>query len=252
MTSRLPTLLLCCTVLLAAAPLPAQTGFVAEYPPVQDSEAALRREIAMSSRLLENLADEFNRSLRMPRRVALRMVECPSSDIRWNAEERALELCYRMAVRLEGLAERHEGLEDQIPGAYFYLMAHGLAHALVDELDLPVGRDPEVRAHEVTALLVALMRREESVLWVLRGISAFQRGDPGWGDWAHATQHRLGPEQVRELACMVYGMQPESFGGLRQAGFVAAGARERCQAAAMRISETPGRQLLRYLTTHSR
>lgn len=234
-------------LIAAAAPLPAQAGWVAEYPPVQDPDAARRRAYAMSERHLETLVGDLNAWIRMPRRVALRMVECPSSDIRWNAEEHALELCYRMAVRLDALGERQEGLREAVPAAYFYLFMHGVAHAFVDELDLPVGADPETTAHQVSALMLYSQSGTESALWALRGIRDLQQGDPGWSDWAYATAHGLGPEQVRRVACLLYGLDPERFDVLRQEGFVDAGARQRCSRDALRVSEVPGGALARWL-----
>src|SRR5215213_5138234 len=121
----------------AAAPVRAQAGFVVEYPPVQSGEAASAREWLMETRKLEILAQSLNRYIRMPRPVALRMVECPASDFRWNAAEHAVEMCYRMLTHIYGIAGNDSILRSAADGAHLYMTLHGVAHAIADELDLP-------------------------------------------------------------------------------------------------------------------
>jgi Putative metallopeptidase len=235
------------TAVVLATPLRAQTGFVVEYPPVQSTAAARSREWLMETRRLDMLASGLNSWIRMPRRVALRMVECPSSDIRWNAAEHAVEMCYRMITRIYGMAAGQDSLRTAAPGAHLFVNFHGVAHAIIGELALPVGGDAEAAVDELMALLLVAGRDREFPLFVVGGIDALHAADPQWGSWDYATEHGLGPERFRNVACLVYGADPDGFTSLRTAGLVPAGARKRCRAAALRSANLWSRRLGRYL-----
>lgn len=240
-------LLLAVTLLMAAAPARAQ--FVAEYPEAQDPVAARMRQGLMEQRSLELLSRGLNRWIRMPRPVPLRMVECTASDIRWNADEHAVEICYRMAIRLHGIAAGQDSLRPAVGGAYMFMTLHGVAHAILEELDVPGVDDAEAAVDELAALLIiaAIEGETEIALYFLQGISTLQRADPRWGEWTYATAHGLGPQRFQNVACLIYGANPDRFGELRREGMVPAGAQQRCRTAGSRLLSVWSRRLARHL-----
>lgn len=239
-------------VLLAAAAVlalnaPARAQFAAEFPPVQDPTAARMREGMMQSGQLEAMARGLNGWIRMPRRTPLRMAECPSSDIRWNAEDHAVEICYRMVTRLFGIAAGRDSVQQALGWAYIYMTLHGVAHGIIDEFNVPAGTDPEATVDELSALLIIAGREPRMAAAVLNGMSTLQRADTAWSSWAYATAHGLGPQRFQRVACLVYGADPEGHPALRQSGLVPADARQRCRTAAVRNAETWTRRLGRHL-----
>jgi hypothetical protein len=234
-------------LIVAAAPVRAQAGFVVEYPPVQSPDAARDREWLMRNRQVDGLAEWLNGWIRMPRQVPMRLVECPSSDIRWNADEHAVEICYRMIARIYGIAGNDSTLRHAVTGAQLYMVLHGVAHAIADELDLPAPGGEEATVDELSALLIAHTRAPPVPAFILGGISTLQRADTRWGEWAYATAHGLTAERFRSLACLVDGMNPWGDEGLRDAGLMDPAARQRCRAAALRVVEVYSRRLGRHL-----
>ncbi|HEU0299265.1 MAG TPA: DUF4344 domain-containing metallopeptidase [Longimicrobium sp.] len=235
-----------------AAPVRAQAGFVVEYPPVQAAEDAHTRAWLMERGQMDRLAVWLNRWIRMPREVALRMVECPASDIRWNADERSVEICYRMITRIYGIAGSDADLRRAITGAHLYMVLHGVAHAIVDELNLPTPNGEEAAVDELAVLLIAHAREPgmSTSTFVVGGITTLQRTDARWGEWAYATTHGLTAERFRNVACLVDGMNPWGDDELREAGLVEAASRQRCRAAALRVVDVWGRRLSRYLRAY--
>jgi Putative metallopeptidase len=215
---RLRPLILAAAAAVLAAPLPAQTGFVVEYPPVQEASAARMRESLLASGRFERLSRGLNGWIRMSRQVTLRPVECTSSDIRWNGEDHAVELCYRMLTRLGGITAGKDSLVHAMINAHFFMTLHGVAHALVDELDLAVGPEPEAGIDELTALLLMAGAGEDGSVSILQGIVTLQRADPRWGEWAYATEHGLQPARFQNVACLVYGINPDRFDGCARRG----------------------------------
>lgn len=248
MTIRLhPLMLAAAAVAVLAVPLPAQPRFVVEYPPVQDAAAARMRESLMASGRFERLSRGLNGWIRMPRQVTLRLVECASSDIRWNGEDHAVELCYRMLTRLGGITAGQDSLVRAVIDAHFFMTLHGVAHAIVDELDLAVGPEPESGIDELTALLLMAATDEDGSARILQGMVTLQRADPRWGEWAYATAHGLQPARFQNVACLVYGSNPDRFDGVRQAGLLASGSQQRCRTAGTRMLNVWSRRLGPYL-----
>lgn len=242
--AALRVVLACAAVLAGGAPAAAQ--FSVEYPPVQGTDAVSIREWLMENDQLGRMARGLNEWIRMPRPVRIRMAECTSSDIRWNAEQRAVELCDRMVVRLYAVTEGQDSARQAVSGTLRYLTLHGVAHAIMDELDLPAGADPEATIDELSALLLMAGGPRSSVS-MLNGITTLQRVDEGWGQWNYATAHQLGPERFQNVACLVYGVNPDRFAAVRQAGLVPARTQSRCRTAGTRILDVWGRRLSRYL-----
>lgn len=243
---RMPRLrtALCAALLSAAAaagPARAQSGFYAEYPEVQDAQYAGVRASMMETRQLENFSRWMNQWLRMPRRVALRMAECPTSDVRWAPDQRAVEICYRTGTRLAGLLQA-DTLHNAFAPAMWFLQLHAVAHAAIDELNLQVGPREEQAVDEFTALL--LMRfGPQGARDVLKGITTLQRADPSWAEWDFAESHGLTAARVQSIACMVYGMNTTHFAPVRQAGLIPAARVSTCSAAGQRVLGTWGSRL---------
>lgn len=235
-----------CAALLgaAAAVVPAgaqQAGFHPEYPEVQDAQHASARAWLMEDGQLDRFAAWMNQWLRMPRRVALRMAECPTSDVRWAPEQRAVEICYRMGTRLGGLLQA-DTLQDSFAPAMWFLQLHGVAHATIDELNLSVGAREEQAVDEFTALM--LMRSgPEAARRLLKGIATLQRADAGWGEWDFAQSHGLTAARIENIACLVYGMNSTRFAPVRQAGLFPASRAAQCPAAGQRLLGTWGTRL---------
>lgn len=243
---RLRPLFLAAAAVLAIPLHAQQATFVVEYPPVQATDAVRSREWLMERGQVEVLASWLNRWIRMPRRVTLRMVECPSSDVRWNREEHAVDMCYRMITRLYGIAQGQDSLARAAGGAHLFVTLHGVAHAIIGELGLNVGADPEAAVDEMSALLLNAIRHPSTPVFVVGGITALHRADPGWGTWAYATEHGLAPERFQNVACLVYGTSPEHYAMLRSEGLTPPDA-QHCRAAAVRMAEVWTRRLGRYL-----
>jgi hypothetical protein len=83
----------------------------------------------------------------------------------------------------------------------------------------PRGNEPAPPCALSALLFVATHDRNVPVL-VVSGMTTLHQADSGWGEWAYATQHRLGPERFRNVACLIYGSDPEGFEGLHTAGLV--------------------------------
>jgi hypothetical protein len=235
--------------LVLAAPTSAQTRprpwLTVELAETQDADALRIRGWLEQSGTLQLVAAGFNRWVRMPRPITLRATECATSDVRWVPDQAAVEVCYRMGVRLGGMLTA-----DSTRGAYRpalgFIIMHGMAHAVVDELNLPTPAGEEQAVDEVTALFMVPHDLESSIT-LLTAIRTLQRADSGWAQWEWVRTHQLTPERLENIACMAYGANPSFFRRYRDTGLVSAARAGGCAAAYNRVFNGLGQRISRVM-----
>jgi hypothetical protein len=245
--------LVVCAVLAAALTNPAaaqagraQRGFRAELAPAQEAGSIRMRRFYEESGMMTEFAAHLNHWVNMPRPVTLRWLECPASDVRWVPETQSVEMCYRMLNRVTGLLNGNESAARAAMGAHFFAIFHAVAHAMVDELDLPTPNGEEQAVDELMALLLIHQGPEYGTLMV-GGMKALHAADAAWAQWAYATAHGLGPERFETIACLAYGANPRYFGAYREQGLVSAERAPRCAAAYQRVFSGMGQRLSRHM-----
>lgn len=233
-------------LLLLAAAVPAQGqarhGWRVAYDEPQAPESVQMRQLLDQSRALENMTPWFSYWLTMPRPLTLRPVECPASDVRWVPEEATLQVCYRMLVRLAGVLSAEDSTRTAWAPAVYYFLLHGMAHAIVDELDLPTPSGEERTVDEVMALMLIPAGGDQAST-ILLGVRTLQRADARWDTWEHARTHQLGPERLETVACLAYGANPSVFPEFRTRGLIPAARVGGCAAAYQRVANGVGRRL---------
>lgn len=214
-----------------------------ELGPAQDPGSVAVRSWMERTRLLAPMEFYFNRWVRMPRPVTLRGVECAASDVRWVPEQAAVEVCYRMGVRVAGLLTGPDSVRmAEFPATAFFVM-HGVAHAVVDELNLSAPGGDEQAVDEVMALMLPAWEPEASGAFLLRSVRTLHRVDRGWDEWAWVRTHRLTPARLETIACLVYGANPSIFGDYLQGGLLPRARSAGCAAEYRRVYRGLGSRL---------
>lgn len=236
--------LACALVVSAAAPARAQ--FRVEMGPATESGSMRLRESVEQGGTMTRYAQNLNRWVNLPRPVTIRFVECPTSDVRWVPEERAIDVCYRMATRVMGIMSQADSTQRYAGPALEFMLFHGIAHAIVDELNLPTANGEEQAVDELAALLLVHTGPQFGTTLV-RGITTLQRADPRWAEWEYATTHRLTADRFETIACIAYGANPRVFGLYRELGLVPAERAPRCAATYQRVANGLGQRLARHM-----
>jgi hypothetical protein len=232
--------------LLAVGAAPAHAQFRAELAPATDPASLRVRTTMEQSEHMARYAAGLNSWVRLPRPVTIRMLECPASDLRWVPEQRAVEVCYRMAIRVMGIMAGGDSLYALAGAALEFMLFHGVAHAIVDELNLPTPAGEEQAVDELAALLLVHTGARFGTELV-RGVTTLQRMDARWAQWDYATAHGLTPERFENVACIAYGANPRVFGAYREQGLVPAARAGRCAAAYQRVAAGLGQRLQRHM-----
>lgn len=102
-----------------------------------------------------------------------------------------------------------EDVDDAIDGALRFTLYHEVGHALVDLLDLPaVGREEDAADQIATLLLDD--GTEAGAQAALDGAEAYYEEPPNPDSAAYWDEHGLGAQRFYNVACLVYGRDPEA------------------------------------------
>ena len=198
--------------------VPDSGRMVVTYGDATTPGASTGRALMTSTRMLEELADDVNKSLKLPNDIALVGEQCGRVNAYWNPVARRIKVCYELvdlSLRLFGDNDSPDSVveaRNSTIGTFF----HELSHALISVYDLPfTGREEDV-ADQLAAFAIlepnavlkdfpdpSLVAQDYALMFRLW---AQQRGDVGESDFAAA--HSINEARTYNLRCWIYGSDP--------------------------------------------
>jgi hypothetical protein len=182
-------------------------------------------------RPLETMTDDLNRRYPLPRNVHVAMDECGVINAYYSPRDAEVVFCYEL---IEYLADQFAPSDtwtvdeqEAVLGAIQFILLHEVGHALVDQLDIPItGREEDAVDQLATVTLVGL--GEKGAVAALRGVEALQPEGNNFDDSDYADEHSLGPVRLYNVACWVYGSNPQRYSNLVTGGFLPQERAARC------------------------
>ncbi len=165
---------------------------------------------------------EFLAFIRLPRTLTLRLAGCDGDENAWyDAEDRSVTVCYEYleAVRAKApTATTADGVtpEGALRGPLIEVFLHEVAHALFEQLRIPILGREEDAADQVAAVMLlhhSLHTVRDTVLgvaWMYAQDAKGERIDRA----ALANVHGLSAQRFYNLLCIAYGAEPELFADL--------------------------------------
>ncbi|HEX8394449.1 MAG TPA: DUF4344 domain-containing metallopeptidase [Longimicrobium sp.] len=221
-------------VMLITPSAGAQGRFVAAYPVPADSVFLGAQQSYMRQRTLEGLAAQMNGLFLLPRDITLELAECGKAKALYPAEPPVVRLCYELLTVLadELLNPKDpEGLE--MNEAFFYLWLHGIGHALIRELRLPVDMPPEEAADQFVVWAVGSARPGD-VAGALPGVTWVHSLIPSW-DAPDSLDPDPTAERFQKTICLLYGAHPRNWGYVADRGHLGARSPAECVGESRRV-----------------
>jgi hypothetical protein len=190
-------------------------------------------QVVKQWRPLEGITDDLNRRYALPRNVRVSMDECGEINAFYSPRDSEIVFCYELIEYLadQFAPQRSWTQEEQeaVQGAIHFILMHEVGHALVDQLDIPItGREEDAVDQLATVTLVSL--GEKGAVAALRGVEALQPDANNFDDSDFADEHSLGPVRLYNVACWVYGSNPQRYSNLVTGGFLPQDRAVRCGA----------------------
>ena len=234
-----------------------QTGgkFKTAYVPVKNKEYAEIQKMITSDRVLEELADDLNKTISLPVDVTLSFGECGEANAFYDPEKQLITFCYEFLEELvevyEPQSKTEEELERRLAGAILHIFYHELGHALTHVLDLPVtGKEEDAVDQLATIILIeAGDEGEQAVLDASLSYLASYKEETkaGLTKSDFADEHSLSAQRFFNLICWVYGHNEEKYAGLVKKCTLPVERADRCAGEYEKISNSWGRLLEPYL-----
>ena len=178
----------------------------------------------------------------LPRSVGLRMAQCGNVNAFYNPRQGTVTMCYELLQHLARIfvADGRWTPEqtEAVDGAVNFILYHEVGHALVDVMDLPVtGREEDAVDQLATYLLVG--SGEKGAQAAFNGVLAVQPGENAVFDNSDfADEHSLGPQRLFNIACWVYGSDPQKYSRIVSGGMLPRERAVRCPGEYQRMSKS--------------
>ncbi len=160
----------------------------------------------------DKLFESFNKTFNLPSDITISIEDCGLINALYLKEKSQIILCYELLDLLINLYEKTDGL-----AIFFdYILAHEIAHALIDILDLPIaGVEEDVADAIATVLTIELNnqskdeRAADARTILLAGdfqntLLTIQEIDTS--TWVN--KHSIGSQRFLNLSCWAIGGEP--------------------------------------------
>jgi Putative metallopeptidase len=191
------------------------------YKSPTDPELKALAGVLKETKIFDELAAGISKEIKLPRDLPVRFEECGEQNAFYDSESRSISMCYEMFALLgeafSGPDTTDEEVGEGILGAGFFIFLHELGHALVDNLDIPVtGKEEDAVDDLATLILIGGGSEGQSaamsaLLHFAALADAFETGEDDLAFW---DEHSLNSQRVYNVACLLYGSDPEAFGDL--------------------------------------
>jgi hypothetical protein len=219
-----------------AGPTLKSDRFRVAYQPPEDTAYTAMYEELQASHVLESLRSVLS-FVRLPRTVRLVLVDCDGdANAYYDPDELTVSVCYEYVRELRKLADnpgRPAGIsaETAVRSKLLEIFLHESAHALYDQLRIPIiGRQEE--AADVLAAVVILHMRSRSARETVQGITWMyeqEAKEERVGRKKLADVHLLAEQRYYNWMCLAYGARPTLFADLVRDDVLTAERAETCQ-----------------------
>ena len=206
------------------ATAPDRGNFKVAYSRPRNEKYAQMNEELRKTGSLEQIADELNAAISIPKDVTIVFKECGEVNAFWSPPERTINMCYELiedlAQRFSTIARDEKQLEEAVGGAIAFVFFHELGHCLIDVLKLPsTGREEDAVDQLATYVLIdsggeegERMALSGATWWGQKYDELAQSGktadelDQLWAD-----EHSLNAQRMYNIICWVYGHNQQKY-----------------------------------------
>jgi uncharacterized protein YbdZ (MbtH family) len=226
------TLVLCSALLFAAPVFAADDEESEEYAgtvtlvyqkPKNKAFAPVLAKVK-ASEMFENTVKQINDTIALPEDLLVEFRECGTINAFYEPDKRRILMCYEIINYFQkSFAEAYDDAETAQTAALdasLFIFHHELGHALVDLLELPITGKEEDAVDDL-ATLVLVREWEGGDTSALNAADSFymigeeeEQEAEDLEKLPYYGEHSLGKQRYYQIACTVYGSDPETHAGL--------------------------------------
>lgn len=221
------------------------------YSPTDNAYYKELEQYFKEQRLFEDTADELNKQIALPVDIPIVFSECKEVNAFYDPQTFQIVMCYEL---IENLFYQftplipEEELDKSVLDTTFFVFYHEMGHALAHILNLPItGREED--SVDQLATIVLTNAGEEGEDAAIRGANWFlvQASQTNIDELAFWDEHSLDIQRFYDIACIVYGKNPERNAYLVNKGYLPEQRATRCPFEYQKISNSWTQLLTPYL-----
>jgi hypothetical protein len=208
-----------------------QTGFRVAYAPSQNPTHEQFRKVLEENKVFELVAEGLNKTVRLPRTIDIQLVDCDTVNAFYDPNNHRIIVCYELLSYFVDVfkptAQNDDQLGQAVIGATIFSFYHESGHALIHQLDLPtVGREED--AVDQLATLILMAAGDDGVGMALSGAYWFQLQQKAGNETPFWDEHAFEGQRFYNILCMIYGSDPQKYGGFVSSGNLPEARAQRC------------------------
>lgn len=218
----------------AAGPAPAAAGKAAVAYEQPTAELAGLATAIRDSGVFDEVAADVAANIALPRDLPIRFTNCGEPNAFYDPNAGAVTMCYELfALANAFFANPDSSAEenfDNVLGAGVFFLLHEIGHALVHQLDLPItGREEDAVDSLATVILIQGGGEGDALAAVDHFDSmALLLADSG-EELAFWDEHSLNEQRVYDVACLVFGSDPEAYASMVSPDYLPPERARRCE-----------------------
>lgn len=193
----------------------APSGFTVTYNPSSNATHEQFRTALANNKVFEKVAEGLNNTVRIPKAVAIELVDCNTINAFYDPNTNRIIVCYELLDYFLDVfkpnAKTDDALGNAVIGATMFSFYHETGHGLIHLLDLPaVGREEDSVDQLATLTLIAM--GDEGVAMAESGAYWFQlQAKQGHHDTPFWDEHGFDGQRFYNIMCLIYGSNPAKY-----------------------------------------
>ncbi|MEZ5425810.1 MAG: DUF4344 domain-containing metallopeptidase [Pyrinomonadaceae bacterium] len=207
--------------------------FLPQYSDIRNQSYVEFDQKMRQQKILESITNDLNSNLSMPEDVTVTFRDCGVPNAFYNPQDKSVTMCYEFMDLFYNkylqMGYSEEESNDLMFGATTFFFLHELGHCLIDVYDLPaVGREEDSVDQLSTYILMDKLKNGRKS--ALAGVLIFQAlaADEQASERTFADEHSLSSQRFYNLACWMYGRDPDEFGSFKTKGVLPEARAVRC------------------------
>ena len=196
-----------------------QGDFIVAY---EDSSSEVHVEYAnmlQQRQFLESLVSSLNTQIALPYDIGVVGAQCDEVNAYWAPDTQTVIICYELFEYLSEVfragASSPEELDNEVLGATEFIFYHELGHALIDTFSIPFTGREEDAVDQFSSIILMNQGKASSAIagasFFFASGEALSQSGVALSDMAFWDEHSLDQQRFYDIACLVYGSDPETY-----------------------------------------
>jgi hypothetical protein len=190
------------------------------FSPAATAESAATADVLRQVTVFQELGDLVSGVLMLPRDLPVVFASCGTPNAFYDPAQQSVVMCYEIFELVAGLQLTEESTPEEIidnmVGAGMFFLLHEIGHALVDQLQLPITGREEDSVDSLAAVVLLQTNDEAAVFAAMQHFASWSDltevgATEGLAFW---DEHSLSGQRLYDLACLIFGSDPETYAGL--------------------------------------